>query len=70
MSSTQTTKHTHQVVFGRKVDSCPRCQELAAGAPPVRWSNSQRDDERQLAEVRRHNCQASHCGVVCTFGDW
>ena len=23
-----TTKHTHQSVFGRKVDGCPRCAEL------------------------------------------
>ena len=26
------------MVFGRKDPTCPRCQELLAGAKPVRWS--------------------------------
>lgn len=31
------TKHSHGPNFGRHVDSCPRCIELAAGAEPVRF---------------------------------
>lgn len=31
------TKHTHGANFGRHVDGCPRCIELAAGAEPVRF---------------------------------
>lgn len=66
-----TTKHNHQVVFGRKVEGCPRCDELKAGAAPVAWSGSRRDSEYQrLREVRAHNCQASRCGPVCTYGEW
>ena len=71
----RTTKHTHQVVFGRKVDGCPRCDELRAGAEPVRWNLSRReqarlDDERRAREIRDHDCRTSRCSVVCTFGDW
>lgn len=67
-----TTKHNHPVVFGRKVDGCPRCEELKAGAEPVRWAGAQRkdDDYRRLREVRAHDCRASRCMTVCTFGDW
>ena len=35
-----TTKHTHPVVFGRRVADCPRCQELTNGAAPIQWSGS------------------------------
>ena len=68
-----TTKHTHNVVFGRKVDGCPRCQELASGAAPVKWPGMARRAEmeaEQLRAVRTHNCQTSHCGPVRTFGEW
>ena len=69
-----TTKHTcGGPVFGRLSEpgSCPRCDELRAGAEPVRWVNSRReDDARRSAEIRAHNCERSHCGLVCTFGDW
>lgn len=66
-----TTKHSHEVVFGRKVAGCPRCAELLAGAPVVRWATSRRErDARYCAEVRAHNCAAAGCGPVCTFGDW
>jgi hypothetical protein len=58
-------------VFGRRVAGCPRCDELAAGAVPVRWANSRRDDDaRRLREIRAHDCVARRCGSVCTFGDW
>jgi hypothetical protein len=67
-----TTKHTHTVVFGRKVDGCPRCEELKNGAAPVVWASTVRkQNERLFIEaVRNHNCIASRCGPVCTFGDW
>ena len=65
-------KHNHPVVFGRKVDGCPRCQELAAGAQPIRWSSSRRAEmeAEQIRAIRVHNCKASGCGPVCTFGEW
>ena len=66
-----TTPHTHQVVFGRKVMGCPRCTELRLGMPPVRWSTARADaDAMRLRDIRTHNCQASRCGPVCTFGDY
>lgn len=66
-----TTKHTHQVVFGRRVEGCPRCAELAAGAEPVRWQpTSRQQDAQRAAEIRAHDCKASGCSIVCTFGDW
>lgn len=66
------TAHTHQVVFGRRVDGCPRCDELKAGAAPIKgWGTLQREQEAsRRAAIRNHNCQTSHCGPVCTFGDW
>lgn len=66
------TKHTHQVVFGRREQGCPRCAELEAGAKPVQgWGAAKRRFEEQaLAAIRAHDCKRSGCGVVCTFGDW
>lgn len=65
------TQHTHPVVFGRKVDGCPRCAELKNGAPPRRWSIQDRRarDAQHIAEIKAHDCKASRCGPVCTFGD-
>jgi hypothetical protein len=70
-----TTKHNHGAKFGRKVDGCPRCEELKAGAEPVRWNLSRRqqaaiDDARRAEEIRSHDCRTAGCSVVCTFGDW
>lgn len=66
-----TTKHTHKMIFGKKVDGCPRCAELLAGAEPVRWSMSRKEqDAIRCAEIRAHDCTRSGCSVVCTFGDW
>lgn len=66
------SKHTHQVVFGRRVDGCPRCAQLNNGAPPVKWSGTLRREEeaRRIAEIRAHRCSVSGCGPVCTFGEW
>ncbi|MGQ4733384.1 hypothetical protein ACUN3E_37720 [Streptomyces sp. Ju416(a)] len=65
-------KHTHGPNFGRRVDDCGRCDELAAGAEPIRWNQSARQQEetRRIAEIRVHDCRASGCGPVCTYGDW
>ena len=68
-----TTAHTHQVVFGRKVDGCPRCTELKLGMPSRAWAgygNKARSDAMRSADVRSHNCTTARCGVVCTFGDY
>lgn len=59
-------------VFGRLTAGCPRCDELSAGAEPVRWTTGRRsdDDARRAAEIRAHDCRVSRCGTVCTFGEW
>ena len=65
------TKHTcGGPVFGRKTPGCPRCDELLAGKAPVQWNVRRDTTARQLAEIRAHDCKASHCGPVCTFGEW
>jgi hypothetical protein len=75
MSTQQKARHTcndgQGPAFGRKTAGCPRCDQLLAGAAPVRWheSSAQRD-ARMVAEIRAHNCRASGCGRVCTFGEW
>ncbi len=67
--TTTTTRHTcGGPAFGRRTAGCPRCDELAAGAAPVRWATSRRADT--LADLRKHDCRASRCASVCTFGDW
>ena len=70
--SEMTTSHTHQVAFGRKVDGCPRCDELKAGAAPVRgWGYLRKiQDANHLQAIRAHNCKVSRCGPVCTAFDW
>lgn len=68
------TKHKTdcKMSFGRKDATCPRCQELLAGAEPRKgWGHAKREQERrQIEAIRRHDCKASNCGPVCTFGDW
>ena len=47
-----TTKHTcGGPAFGRRTAGCPRCDELAAGAAPVRWASAARA-ERDAAFAR------------------
>lgn len=70
--SSMNAKHTHQVIFGRRVDGCPRCEELASGAAPrAGWGSVKRaaDASFRLA-LAKHDCKASGCAQVCTFGDW
>lgn len=66
------TKHTHPVVFGRKVADCPRCQELISGALPVQWSSQRRAvlEASRIRAIREHDCAKSGCGPVCTAFDW
>ena len=68
----QTTQHTHNVVFGRKVDGCPRCTELKLGMPARQWRGYGRAqmDAQRVADIRAHDCKRSGCMVVCTFGDY
>lgn len=57
--------------FGRLDASCPRCQELAQGAPARNWGQAGRQQElRVLAAISAHDCKASHCGPVCTAFEW
>ena len=71
-----TTKHTcGGPVFGQKTPGCPRCDELLAGAAPVKWAMSaKQEDARRSAEIHAHFSGQLHlsggCGPVCTFGDW
>lgn len=73
-----TTKHTcGGPAFGRLTAGCPRCDELAAGAAPVRqpWRETRKqEDARRSAEIHAHFTGERHrsggCGPVCTFGDW
>jgi hypothetical protein len=68
-----TTKHTCNMVFGRKTAGCPRCDELLAGAAPVKWDWAERkkaqEDRAMRYPPRPHACTPS-CGSVCTFGEW
>jgi len=67
------TKHTcGGPVFGKLTAGCARCDELKAGAAPVQWQDARRAQQqaRELSWIRSHDCKASRCSVVCTFGDW
>lgn len=67
----ETTKHNHGPNFGRKIEGCPRCDELKNGAEPIVWAFKRSDEDRvRCEEIRAHDCSQARCGVVCTFGDW
>lgn len=72
------TKHSTDcnMAFGRKDPSCPRCQELLAGAP-VRagwqapyYSKKKREEAARSLAIRTHDCVVSGCGLVCTAFEW
>ena len=69
----QTTKHTcGGPVFGKLTAGCERCDELLAGAQPIKpwgWRKKQ-SDAALIRAIRNHSCAASNCGSVCTHGDW
>jgi len=57
-------------VFGRLAErgTCPRCDELRAGAAPKQgWGRSSRYDGYA---TEKHSCQESNCAPICTWGDW
>lgn len=58
--------------FGRKDATCPRCQQLMAGAEPRKaWGAEKREAEERLSNsIRNHDCARSGCGVVCTAFEW
>jgi hypothetical protein len=65
----------HGPVFGRKTAGCPRCDELLAGAAPVKWAASRASQDAQrckeiAAHFSGHRHQSGQCGPVCTFGEW
>lgn len=64
-----TTKHTCNMVFGRKTPGCPRCDELLAGAEPVQWGNALQKRMDALVNSYKHVCTPS-CGAVCTANEW
>jgi hypothetical protein len=68
----KTTKHTcNGPAFGKLTDGCPRCEELKAGAKPIKWNTHKADEQKRLIEaIRRHDCKASGCGPVCTAFDY
>ena len=82
----KTTKHTcGGPAFGRLTVGCPRCDELRAGAAPVRWNLSgeygvrngrvveltrEQAALRLSQAIRNHDCAKSRCGPVCTAFDW
>ena len=71
----KTTKHTcGGPVFGRKAPAgeCQRCDELSAGKPAVEWSGARKARLQcaAIAAIRAHDCAASGCMSICTFGEW
>ena len=85
-TKTNGTKHTcGGPSFGRLTAGCPRCDELAAGAPARQWAGMGRRQRCacgnwtepgefttlcRSCQIRRHDCQAARCGAVCTAFDW
>ena len=69
---TQGTRHKDgcRMAFGKKDPTCPRCQELMAGAESRGWNTGKAREKDFLAALKRHDCKQSNCGPVCTFGDW
>ena len=66
-------KHDHDPLpFGRRVMGCPRCEQLARGAAPVKgWGARKKEQEAEFTRaLKAHDCVKSNCGPVCTFGDW
>ena len=72
--TTTTTKHLADCrrVFANYDPRCPRCSELAGGAPARSgWGDRKRiEDERRRRWIRAHDCTRSNCGPVCTAFDW
>lgn len=74
-----TTRHsdTCRKAFRNYDLTCPRCRELASGAPARNgWGSVRRQQEQmQCVSIRNHFAPGGPhamglCGPVCTFGDW
>jgi len=68
---TMETKRLHTCggpSFGRKTPGCPRCDELIAGAAPGAWHATPR--RFSGVSTMAHDCAASRCAPICTFGDY
>jgi hypothetical protein len=70
-----TTKHDcGGVVFGKKTSGCPRCDELIAGAEPVKWVGSINDQKKRqqdfLRALNAHNCKSHGCLSICVAFDY
>ena len=69
-----TTRHSPNCrkAFARLDPTCPRCKELAAGAPRRQWYAARRieQDRQRVAAIRAHDCRKSGCGPICTAFDW
>lgn len=73
-------KHDCQMAFGRKDPTCPRCQELLAGAPSrdagwgrykARKAQEAAHDAMRLVKIREHYKNGKcNCGPVCTKFEW
>lgn len=48
------TQHSHGPNFGRHVEDCPRCTELANGAAPVQSGWASRTDDAPKATPHTH----------------
>lgn len=75
----ETLKHKDDCImsFGRKDPTCPRCQELIAGAPArAGWqkqyfAKKKRDDEMTLRAIRGHDfVECARNNIVCTHFDY
>jgi len=73
------TKHKAdcKMAFGRKDSSCPRCQELIAGASPREgWQKSyfaakHNREAIELEAIRSHDFKACEAkNIVCTHFDY
>lgn len=79
MQSAQAKTHHKpdcQMAFGRKDPTCPRCQELLAGAPARQapWFKRAAEQRQQTLDgIHAHFRSQKHlsggCGVICTYGD-
>lgn len=57
--------HNHAPNFGRYIAGCTRCEDLRSGkAQPVRFT------QPDTRPYYRHSCTESHCGAICTAGEW
>lgn len=77
MQATTETRTAHkpdcQMSFGRKDPTCPRCQELLAGAQPIKWAWAEqaKKDRARAAFHVPHRCIPGRCSpVCCTHGDY